>query len=62
MRDIPRVGKVAERTAYRIGDLLVKDGLATARRERTAPGPLISIRFPAHAMPYLFPDLAQPRM
>lgn len=60
MRDIPRVGKIAERTAYRIADLLVKDGLATAKRERTAPGPLISIRFPAHAMPHLFPDLARP--
>lgn len=60
MRDIPRIGRVAERTAYRIAELLVADGFAIARRERVAPGPMISIHFPAHAIPHLFPDLARP--
>lgn len=60
IRDIPRVGRVAERTAYRIADLLLADGLATGIRERTAPGPMLLIHFPAHAIPYLFPDLARP--
>jgi Fic family protein len=55
--DVPDLLRLHERTARRVVRLLTDEGFIQSPTTR-AP---ISLRFPAHAALYLFPDLYQPR-
>jgi len=55
--DVPDLLRLHERTARRVVRFLTGEGFIESPTTR-AP---IRLRFPAHAAPYLFPDLYQPR-
>ena len=51
--EVPAITGLPERTARRVAQQLVNEGFLTAASHR-AP---LELRFPAHAVPYLFPGL-----
>jgi Fic family protein len=55
--EVSRMLKLPERSARRVVRLLADEGFIASPTSR-AP---LSVRFPAHAAPYLFPGLYQPR-